>query len=84
MIEWGEKENFMRGKDEKMFFQVVKAIFLQRRKTLLNGLSNAGWKLDKKEIAGILKDLDIAPSIRGEQLSLFKLGKISDAIGNSI
>ena len=36
--------------DEKMFCQVVKAIFRQRRKTLLNGLSNAGWKLDKNEI----------------------------------
>ena len=66
--------------DEKMFFQVVKAIFLQRRKTLLNELSNAGWKLDKKEITGILEDLDIAPSIRGEKLTLWEIGKIADAI----
>ncbi len=66
--------------DEKMFFQVVKAIFLQRRKTLLNGLSNAGWQLDKKEILAMLLDLDIDPSIRGEQLTISKIGSISDII----
>ena len=67
-------------KNEKIFFQVVKAIFLQRRKTLLNGLSNTGWKLDKKDITIILEDLDIAPSIRGEKLSLFEIGRIADSI----
>ncbi|MCK4995061.1 MAG: ribosomal RNA small subunit methyltransferase A [Candidatus Omnitrophica bacterium] len=71
-------------KDEKMFFKVVKAIFLQRRKTLLNGLSNAGWKLEKNEIADILTSINIEPSVRGEQLTLSEIGKISDAIGNSI
>ncbi|MCG2711602.1 MAG: 16S rRNA (adenine(1518)-N(6)/adenine(1519)-N(6))-dimethyltransferase RsmA [Candidatus Omnitrophica bacterium] len=66
--------------EEKMFFKVVKAIFLQRRKTLLNGLSNAGWQLSKKEIAVILENLDIAPSIRGENLTLHEIARISDAI----
>lgn len=67
-------------KDEKIFFQVVKAIFLQRRKTLLNGLSNAGWKLDKTKIAGILQELNISQSIRGEKLALAEIGRISDII----
>jgi len=63
-----------------MFFQVVKAIFSQRRKTLLNGLSNAGWKLEKKEIADILESLDIEPFVRGEKLPLSEIGKIADSI----
>ncbi|MFH1093066.1 MAG: 16S rRNA (adenine(1518)-N(6)/adenine(1519)-N(6))-dimethyltransferase RsmA [Candidatus Omnitrophota bacterium] len=67
-------------KDEKIFFKVIKAIFLQRRKTLLNGLSNAGWNLSKKDIEVILENLDIAPSIRGEKLSLSEIGRISDAL----
>ncbi len=65
--------------NEKIFFQVIKAIFLQRRKTLLNALSNAGWKLGKKDITVILEDLDITPSIRGEKLSLFEIGRVSNA-----
>ncbi len=71
-------------KDERIFFQVVKAIFLQRRKTLLNGLSNAGWRLGKKDIALILEGLDIASSIRGEKLSLSEIGRIADAIYDMI
>lgn len=77
-------EPSVKVKDEKIFFQVIKAIFLQRRKTLLNGLSNAGWKLAKKEISDILHGLNIEPSIRGEQLSLSEIGKISDALSKSI
>ena len=70
--------------DEKIFFKIVKAIFAQRRKTLLNGLSNAGWDIKKNEIAMILSKVNISPSIRGEMLSLTEIGSISDAIGNSI
>ncbi len=71
-------------KSEKMFFSVVKAIFAQRRKTLINGLSNAGWKLNKDELLKILEKLNISPSIRGENLSLTQIGIIADDILDSI
>jgi len=69
---------------EKMFFNVVRAIFAQRRKTLINGLSNAGWNLKKDELLDILKKLNISPSIRGENLSLIEIGTLSDEIFKNI
>jgi 16S rRNA (adenine1518-N6/adenine1519-N6)-dimethyltransferase len=65
---------------DKIFFNIVKAIFAQRRKTLLNGLSNAGWKLKKDALIAILDQLNIIPSIRGENLSLAQIGLIADEI----
>ncbi|MBU1042854.1 MAG: ribosomal RNA small subunit methyltransferase A [Candidatus Omnitrophica bacterium] len=70
-------------KSEKMFFNVVRAIFAQRRKTLINGLSNAGWNLKKEDLLAILEQLNISPSIRGESLSLVEIGKLSDEIFKS-
>ncbi len=65
---------------EKMFFQTVKAIFSQRRKILLNGLVNGGWGLPKETLVKILQWSGIVPTIRGEQLSLPQIGKLSDTI----
>ncbi|MCG2712823.1 MAG: 16S rRNA (adenine(1518)-N(6)/adenine(1519)-N(6))-dimethyltransferase RsmA [Candidatus Omnitrophica bacterium] len=65
---------------EKTFFRVVKAIFAQRRKTLLNGLLAAGFAINKETMLEILKKTDITPSCRGEQLKLCEIGRLSDAI----
>ncbi len=46
-------------KNEKRLFQIIKASFMQRRKTLLNGLSNAGIA-QKEEIKNVLDLLRIA------------------------
>ena len=56
-------------KDEGVFFRVVKAAFSQRRKTLLNCLS-ANFPIPKDEISTLLESIGIAPSRRGETLSL--------------
>ena len=55
--------------NEKLFFKIVKASFAQRRKTLLNCLSN-GFSKDKPTIEKILNDINIEPSIRGERLGI--------------
>lgn len=65
-------------KDTKLFFKVVKSAFAQRRKTLLNCLSN-GFSADKETISGILESVSIPPSIRGEKLGLLEFAKIADA-----
>ncbi|MFH1061387.1 MAG: 16S rRNA (adenine(1518)-N(6)/adenine(1519)-N(6))-dimethyltransferase RsmA [Candidatus Omnitrophota bacterium] len=67
-------------KSDKIFFSVVRAIFAQRRKTLLNGLSNAGWKLKKDILLEILEKLNISPTIRGENLSLARIGILADEL----
>jgi 16S rRNA (adenine1518-N6/adenine1519-N6)-dimethyltransferase len=71
-------------KSDKIFFNVVRAIFAQRRKTLLNGLSNAGWNLKKEALVAIFDKLNINPSIRGENLSLSQIGALADAISNHL
>jgi 16S rRNA (adenine1518-N6/adenine1519-N6)-dimethyltransferase len=65
--------------DENMLFAVVKASFGQRRKTLLNGLSN-NLKLPKEQIKLVLERAGIDPGVRGETLNLQQFGDISDEI----
>lgn len=61
------------------FFQVVKAVFAQRRKTLLNTLVAADITgLEKAALAQKLVSLDIDPSRRGETLTLEELASISN------
>jgi len=69
--------------DEKMLFALVKASFGQRRKTILNGISN-NMKLSKDFVKEILEKSEIDPGIRGETLSLQKFGRISDEMSKSL
>ncbi|WP_312813643.1 16S rRNA (adenine(1518)-N(6)/adenine(1519)-N(6))-dimethyltransferase RsmA [Sedimentibacter sp.] len=65
--------------DEKLMFDIIKASFGQRRKTLLNGLSN-NLKIPKETVKTALENSNIDPGIRGENLGLEEFGKISDEI----
>lgn len=65
--------------DERMLFAVIKASFGQRRKTILNGLSNS-LNLSKELISSSLVSAGISPGIRGEKLTLEEFGRISDEI----
>lgn len=65
--------------DENMLFAVIKASFGQRRKTLLNGLSN-NLKLPKEQIKMVLERAGIDPGVRGETLNLQQFGDIADEI----
>lgn len=63
--------------DEILLFNVIKASFGQRRKTLLNGLSN-NLKISKEIVREALESAGIDPGIRGETLGLNEFGRISD------
>lgn len=65
--------------DEKTFFRVVKASFMQRRKTLSNSLSS-GLSIDKDKINDILKSQGIDEKLRAEKLTLEDFKKISDEV----
>ena len=56
-------------KSEEEFLKFVKAIFNQRRKTMVNNISSY-YKISKAEIEEKLKDININISIRSEALSL--------------
>lgn len=69
-------------KDEDFFFQVTKASFAQRRKTLLNNLTSQlpDGKQKKEEILTALAASGIEPSRRGETLSIEEFGRLSDEL----
>lgn len=69
--------------DEKMLFALVKASFGQRRKTILNGISN-NMKLSKDLVKEVLEKSGIDPGIRGETLSLQEFGRISDEMSKAL
>jgi 16S rRNA (adenine1518-N6/adenine1519-N6)-dimethyltransferase len=69
--------------DEKMLFAVIKASFTQRRKTILNGLSNS-LNFSKDIINESLVSAGINPGIRGEKLTLEEFGRISDEISKRV
>jgi 16S rRNA (adenine1518-N6/adenine1519-N6)-dimethyltransferase len=63
------------------FFRIVKAVFSQRRKTLLNTLSAANLAdISKEELKEKLLSLDINPQRRGETLTLAELAKLSNGL----
>jgi 16S rRNA (adenine1518-N6/adenine1519-N6)-dimethyltransferase len=61
------------------FFRVVKAVFSQRRKTLLNTLYSAKLvDLDKDGLREKIQSLGIDPQRRGETLSLEELARLAN------
>lgn len=68
--------------DEKIFFEVVRAAFVQRRKTLWNNLTGRYGKNEevKEKLMEALDYAEIDPKRRGETLSLQEFGKLADGI----
>ncbi len=72
-------------KDEKLLFQIIRASFNQRRKTLQNGLNNSPEiPAAKEEIAGAIAELGVQPSVRGEALTLAQFAKLADCLAARI
>ncbi len=67
--------------NKKLFFNIVKSAFGQRRKTLLNALSKSPYiSVEKEVIVSAIENAGLAPDIRGEKLSLEEFAKITDYI----
>ena len=66
-------------KDEAKFFRLVRASFAQRRKTLVNTLSNT-LSIDKEDIKKALSALGLSETVRGERLTLEELAELSNLI----
>ncbi len=66
-------------RDEKKMFALIRASFNQRRKTLVNGLTNAaGLQVSKEEILAALEQMNLSPTIRGEALTLEQFAELSN------
>ena len=66
--------------DSKYMFQLIRASFNQRRKTLVNGLQNGGLGLTKDEILAALSEMGLSEMVRGETLSLEQFALLSDIL----
>jgi len=71
------KDPPVKVKNEESFFKLIKASFMQRRKTFLNGVSNSGL-IEKQKIKDILNELEIEENVRGENLTLEQFSEISN------
>lgn len=69
-------------KDEKFFFELIRASFVQRRKTIWNNLLIRYGKTDeiKAELTAGLEKAGIDPKRRGESLSIAEFGKLADSL----
>ena len=65
-------------KSKKIMFKIIKCAFLQRRKTLLNSLTNSKVFLNKDEGISILNKLNLPEDIRPEKLTLQDFADITN------
>ncbi len=68
-------------KNEKLFFQLVRASFMQRRKTLMNNLKSYFKDVyDKQLLEDILKRAEIDGTRRGETLNLEEFASLANVL----
>lgn len=66
-------------KDEDFFFKVVRGMFSQRRKTLLNCVSGS-MGIDKTTLESVMSRAGIKPSARPEELDMDMMIRLSDEL----
>ncbi|NLL75842.1 MAG: 16S rRNA (adenine(1518)-N(6)/adenine(1519)-N(6))-dimethyltransferase RsmA [Clostridiales bacterium] len=67
--------------DENYMFSLIRASFNQRRKTLVNGLTNAAnLKVRKEDVVRALEEMDLPPTIRGEALTLEQFARLCNLL----
>lgn len=67
--------------DEKLMFELIRAAFNQRRKTLVNSLSNAtALGLTKDKVLSALEKLQLSATVRGEALTLEQFARLSNML----
>ena len=66
-------------KDEKLMFQLIRASFNQRRKTLVNGISNASeLSFSKEQITKALEQMGKPATVRGETFGLEEFATLAN------
>lgn len=67
--------------DEKLMFRLIRDSFNQRRKTLVNALSNGGGAgISKDVIRECILEIGEKETVRGEALSLAKFAELANAV----
>lgn len=74
------KEPAVKPKDKEKMFKIIKYAFMQKRKTVLNSLTNNGVFKNKTQGTEILNSLGIKENVRPEELTLEQFEKISNIL----
>ena len=74
------KEPPVEVKSRGVMFKIIKSAFMQRRKTLLNALTNTKVFMTKEEGLRILKELHLDENVRAEKLTLEDFAEITNKI----
>ncbi len=72
----------VKTKNYQEMFKIIKIAFLQRRKTLLNALTNGKVFSDKKKAIEVFEKLKINPNARAEELTIEDFSNLTDLILN--
>lgn len=67
-------------KNKEVMFKIIKSAFMQRRKTLLNALTNTKVFSNKEEGIKILQELNLSENVRAENLSIQDFANITNII----
>lgn len=68
-------------KDERFMFALIRASFNQRRKTLVNGLTNAAnLHVTKEQVVQVLEEMNLPATIRGEALTLEQFAQLANLL----
>jgi 16S rRNA (adenine1518-N6/adenine1519-N6)-dimethyltransferase len=70
--------------DETFLFNVIKAAFGKRRKTLKNALVKSGLALEEKMVFHVLEQVDIDPKRRAETLSVQEFVRLSNELKKQV
>lgn len=70
--------------DRKLMFDIIRASFQQRRKTLCNGIRNyGGLDIPADELVDTLRSMGLAETVRGETLSLEQFAVLANTLGTN-
>ncbi len=72
-------QSMVKPEDQKLFFQIVKASFSTRRKTILNCLSSK-LEFSKSMVENILREIKIDPQSRAETLEINQYLKLNQVL----
>lgn len=71
----------VKADDEVWLFAVIRASFNQRRKTLANGLANAGnLSINRQQVEETLAEMGLPTSVRGETLILEQFSELANRL----
>ena len=74
-------EPVVKADNVKLMFSLIRASFQQRRKTLINGISNSSEvDIPKEKVIRALDTMGLNPSVRGETLTLEQFATLSNML----